>query len=151
MPAVAILMPPCMQAMTVLACGAWMGVSSALILVNKHCMSDDGFAYPMALSGLGMAFSGIASTVCCKVSLRCTSEVWSSRDWHTSNISHSAFIKRGTACSETDCTGHACQTCSRCPCCPCTRLAAMSCCSSSSCLLKQHAFPADKESCQVGV
>ena len=59
-----------MQAMTVLACGAWMGVSSALILVNKHCMSDDGFAFPMALSGLGMAFSGFAATLCCKVRLQ---------------------------------------------------------------------------------
>ncbi|KAK9787492.1 hypothetical protein WJX73_004769 [Symbiochloris irregularis] len=54
-------------AVTVLACASWMGVSSALILVNKHCMSVDGFVYPMALSGLGMAFSGIASTLCCKV------------------------------------------------------------------------------------
>lgn len=54
-------------AMTVLACSGWMGVSSALILVNKHCMSTDGFAFPMALSGLGMAFSGIASTLVCKV------------------------------------------------------------------------------------
>ena len=59
-----------LQAMTVLACGGWMGVSSALILVNKHCMSDDGFAFPMALSGLGMAFSGVASAACCKARSR---------------------------------------------------------------------------------
>lgn len=59
------------QAMTVLACGAWMAASSALILVNKHCMSEDGFAFPMALSGLGMLFSGIASTLCCRVGVIC--------------------------------------------------------------------------------
>ena len=57
----------CMQAMVMLGCAAWMGVSSGLILVNKHCMSVDGFAYPMALSGLGMAFSSVASFLCCKV------------------------------------------------------------------------------------
>ena len=55
------------QAMVVLGCAAWMAVSSGLILVNKHCMSVDGFAYPMALSGLGMAFSSVASFLCCKV------------------------------------------------------------------------------------
>ena len=57
-----------LQVVITAVCAAWMGVSSALILVNKHCMSVDGFAYPMALSGLGMGFSSIASFVCCKVS-----------------------------------------------------------------------------------
>lgn len=55
------------QVAVVVGCASWMSVSSALILVNKHCMSVDGFAYPMALSGLGMAFSSVAATLCCKV------------------------------------------------------------------------------------
>lgn len=50
----------------VVASVAWMAVSSALILLNKDLLSH-GFHYPMALSGLGMAFSGGASFVCCRV------------------------------------------------------------------------------------
>lgn len=44
----------------------WMTVSSGLILLNKDLLSH-GFHYPMALSGLGMAFSGTASYLCCRV------------------------------------------------------------------------------------
>jgi len=43
---------------------AWMGVSSGLILLNKSILSN-GFPYPMALSGLGMGFSSIASYITC--------------------------------------------------------------------------------------
>lgn len=46
---------------------AWMSVSSGLILLNKDLLSH-GFEYPMALSGLGMAFSAAASFFCCRVS-----------------------------------------------------------------------------------
>eukprot|EP00887_Chlorella_sp_A99_P004993 scaffold4.g4993.t1 len=45
---------------------AWMAVSSALILLNKELLSH-GFRYPMALSGLGMLFSSVASYLCCRV------------------------------------------------------------------------------------
>ncbi len=45
----------------------WMGVSSGLIILNKHLMSTDGFHYPMALSGLGMSFSSVAAWLCCRV------------------------------------------------------------------------------------
>lgn len=45
----------------------WMVVSSALIFLNKHLMSTGGFHFPMALSGLGMAFSSIAAWFCCRV------------------------------------------------------------------------------------
>lgn len=45
----------------------WMVVSSALIFLNKHLMSTGGFHFPMALSGLGMAFSAFASYICCRV------------------------------------------------------------------------------------
>jgi hypothetical protein len=44
-----------------------MGISSALIMVNKYLMSTDGFHYPMALSCLGMLFSSVASYIVCKV------------------------------------------------------------------------------------
>lgn len=44
-----------------------MGVSSALIMVNKYLMSTDGFHYPMALSCLGMLFSSVASWFACRV------------------------------------------------------------------------------------
>lgn len=43
----------------------WMTVSSGLIMLNKELLSN-GFPYPMALSGLGMFFSGIAATITCK-------------------------------------------------------------------------------------
>lgn len=49
----------------IIASLAWMGVSSGLILLNKDLLSH-GFPYPMALSGLGMLFSGIASTITCR-------------------------------------------------------------------------------------
>ena len=57
-----------LQVLAVGACLGWMGVSSGLILVNKYIMSTDGFHYPMALSGLGMAFSSVASWLVCRVS-----------------------------------------------------------------------------------
>ncbi|KAK9865387.1 hypothetical protein WJX84_008174 [Apatococcus fuscideae] len=55
------------RAIAIAASVAWMVVSSSLILVNKHLMSNDGFHYPMALSGLGMGFSAVASWLVCKV------------------------------------------------------------------------------------
>lgn len=57
-----------MQVMTIAACIGWMGISSALIMINKYIMSTDGFVYPMALSCLGMLFSSVASYLCCRVS-----------------------------------------------------------------------------------
>ena len=52
--------------LTLLVCLSWMGVSSVLILLNKHLLAS-GFHYPMALSCLGMAFSSIAAFFCCRV------------------------------------------------------------------------------------
>lgn len=48
----------------------WMGISSGLIILNKHLMSTDGFHFPMALSALGMIFSSVASYICCRVKPR---------------------------------------------------------------------------------
>jgi hypothetical protein len=61
-------MPP-QVVIAVVASVAWMSVSSGLILLNKDLLSH-GFHYPMALSGLGMAFSAAASFFCCRVSRR---------------------------------------------------------------------------------
>ncbi|KFM26452.1 putative sugar phosphate/phosphate translocator [Auxenochlorella protothecoides] len=44
----------------------WMTISSWLILVNKALLSG-GFPYPMALSSLGMLFSGVCSYLACRV------------------------------------------------------------------------------------
>ena len=44
-----------------------MTISSALIVLNQQLMNEDGFRYPMALSGLGMGFSAVASYIACKV------------------------------------------------------------------------------------
>lgn len=46
---------------------AWMTVSTLLVLVNRHILTDLGFSYPMTVSGLGMLASSIASFVCCRV------------------------------------------------------------------------------------
>ena len=45
-----------------------MCVSTGLVVLNKYLLSNVGFCYPMALSGMGMAFSSVASFVACKVS-----------------------------------------------------------------------------------
>eukprot|EP00892_Ulva_mutabilis_P012165 jgi/Ulvmu1/9320/UM050_0069.1 len=45
----------------------WMASSTGLILLNKHLMMEKGFAYPITLSGLGQAFSGVAALICCRV------------------------------------------------------------------------------------
>lgn len=57
------------QARMVVAVAAsllWMTISSWLILVNKALLSG-GFPYPMALSSLGMLFSGVCSYLACRV------------------------------------------------------------------------------------
>jgi hypothetical protein len=53
-------------AIAVLASAGLMAVSSGLILLNSHLLSH-GFHFPMALGGLGMAFSGLASFLVCRV------------------------------------------------------------------------------------
>lgn len=58
------------QILAIVACLAWMAVSSGLILVNKYIMSTDKFHFPMALSGLGMAFSSVASFLVCRVRVK---------------------------------------------------------------------------------
>ena len=48
--AVACLLPP-------LYIAIWMAVSSGLIILNKKLMVDDGFNFPLALTGAGQAAS----------------------------------------------------------------------------------------------
>ena len=60
---------------------SWMCFSSGLVVLNKYLLSYVGFQYPMTLSGLGMAFSAIASFLTCKVS-----EVHGKRVAHEANV-----------------------------------------------------------------
>ncbi|GLI65022.1 hypothetical protein VaNZ11_008392 [Volvox africanus] len=53
--------------LAVLVSVAWMTISSGLIIVNKYIMVDLRFKYPMAVSVMGMAMSGLLSFVCCRV------------------------------------------------------------------------------------
>eukprot|EP00240_Pyramimonas_obovata_P015480 CAMPEP_0118950234 /NCGR_PEP_ID=MMETSP1169-20130426/51007_1 /TAXON_ID=36882 /ORGANISM="Pyramimonas obovata, Strain CCMP722" /LENGTH=303 /DNA_ID=CAMNT_0006897023 /DNA_START=346 /DNA_END=1254 /DNA_ORIENTATION=- len=46
-----------------LFCLSWMCVSSALIMLNKWILSEEGFDYPILLASLGMLFSSIVSAV----------------------------------------------------------------------------------------
>ena len=64
------LHPMAKKAAAVVACLVYMTISSALIVLNQQLMNQDGFRYPMALSGLGMGFSAVASYIACKVSLQ---------------------------------------------------------------------------------
>lgn len=59
--------PAATKAAAVVACLVYMSISSALIVLNQQLMNEDGFRYPMALSGLGMGFSAVASYIACKV------------------------------------------------------------------------------------
>ena len=52
------------------ACLVYMTISSGLIVLNQQLMNEDGFRYPMALSGLGMGFSAVASYIACKVTFQ---------------------------------------------------------------------------------
>lgn len=54
-------------AITASVCLVWMSFSSGLIFINKWIMAVDDFRFPMALSGLGMIFSSVASYLVCKV------------------------------------------------------------------------------------
>ena len=60
--------PVAKKVAAVVACLVYMTISSALIVLNQQLMNEDGFRYPMALSGLGMGFSAVASYIACNVS-----------------------------------------------------------------------------------
>jgi len=62
------LHPLAKKVAAVVACLVYMTISSALIVLNQQLMNEDGFRYPMALSGLGMGFSAVASYIACNVS-----------------------------------------------------------------------------------
>ncbi|KAI8463840.1 MAG: triose-phosphate transporter family-domain-containing protein [Monoraphidium minutum] len=46
---------------------AWMFFSNLLILLNKHILKDLKFPYPMTVSSMGMAASGVLSFLACHV------------------------------------------------------------------------------------
>lgn len=52
------------QALLIVAtCGAYLLASSLLILLNKHLLSNDGFPFPLMLSGSGMLMSNLGSSL----------------------------------------------------------------------------------------
>ena len=67
--ALASAVEPCGMTLTVWTTRrvSWMCVSTGLVVLNKYLLSTVGFCYPMALSGMGMAFSSVASFIACKV------------------------------------------------------------------------------------
>ena len=78
------LHPVAKKIAAVVACLVYMTISSALIVLNQQLMNEDGFRYPMALSGLGMGFSAVASYIACNVSAHACNE--SARALHPSSI-----------------------------------------------------------------
>ena len=44
-------------------CGAYVASSSWLIMVNRFLMTKDGFSFPLILSGIGMLFTWIATSI----------------------------------------------------------------------------------------
>lgn len=53
-----------MQALLVVGtCIGYLSASSLLILLNKFLLSEDGFSYPLMLSGSGMVVTCIGSSI----------------------------------------------------------------------------------------
>jgi hypothetical protein len=50
----------------ILTCGGYLVTSSILILLNKFLLSKDEFAFPLMLSGSGMAMTLLGSSVLVK-------------------------------------------------------------------------------------
>jgi hypothetical protein len=46
-----------------LTCAGYLVASSVLILLNKFLLAKDEFAYPLMLSGSGMVFTSIGSSI----------------------------------------------------------------------------------------
>jgi hypothetical protein len=44
-------------------CSLYMAVGPALVLLNKHLLSDVGFRYPILLSSLGLCFAAVTAHV----------------------------------------------------------------------------------------
>ena len=44
-------------------CLLYMAVGPALVLLNKHILSDVGFRYPIILSSLGLCFAALTAHV----------------------------------------------------------------------------------------
>ena len=75
----------------VLVCAAYLGTSSLLILLNKFLLSQDGFSYPLILSGSGMFLTFIASSAIVHIpavvpdrQVRCSASIQTPKKAHTS-------------------------------------------------------------------
>ena len=69
----------------------WMCFSGGLIMLNKDLLSN-GFPYPMALSGLGMVFSGVASQFVCRKYGFVDPEKLVTREFYLKNIMPVGFL-----------------------------------------------------------
>lgn len=74
---------------------AWMCFSGGLIMLNKDLLSH-GFPYPMALSGLGMVFSGVASQYVCRRYGYLDPEKNITREFYIKNIMPVGFLGAST-------------------------------------------------------
>lgn len=73
----------------------WMCFSGGLIMLNKDLLSH-GFPYPMALSGLGMVFSGVASQYVCRQYGYIDPEKNVTREFYVRNIMPIGFLGAST-------------------------------------------------------
>ena len=55
----------------VLALVLWFVSSSAIIVVNKRLLVDEGFAYPLTLTGLSQFVSAFGGACCCRSLISC--------------------------------------------------------------------------------
>lgn len=74
---------------------AWMCFSGGLIMLNKNLLSH-GFPYPMALSGLGMLFSGVASQYVCRRFDYLDAERHITKEFYVTNIMPVGFLGAST-------------------------------------------------------
>ena len=86
-----------MSKLAVAVCSSllWMCFSGGLIMLNKDLLSH-GFPYPMALSGLGMLFSGVASQYLCRRCGYLDPEKSITREFYVKNIMPVGFLGAAT-------------------------------------------------------
>ena len=53
--------------LVIVTCAGYLGASSLLILLNKFLLAKDGFSFPLMLSGSGMLFTLIGSSIMVEV------------------------------------------------------------------------------------
>lgn len=90
--------------MILATCGGYLGASSALILLNKFLLSNDGFSFPLLLSGSGMVMTFLGSSLMVRVpALVPERQVWH-RHWPVRN----ACVCAALAAAPSTCLCRAC-------------------------------------------